>query len=130
VKLPHLDEWNTQRRAIAHFYNTHLSPLPLQLPHENRSSTHVYHVYQIQHAKREKILESLIPMGISVTIHYPVALHLHQGFSSLGYQKGNFPIAENLACRTLSLPCYPGMTEEQTEYIVSGITKGMNNWND
>jgi dTDP-4-amino-4,6-dideoxygalactose transaminase len=48
-------------------------------------------------------------------------MHLHKGFAYLQHDKGDFPIAEDLAVQTLSLPCYPGITEEQLMYVVNTL---------
>ena len=123
VKLPHLDEWNRQRRSIAQFYRARLSGLPLQLRNEADIAGHVYHLYQIRLTDRDRMAERLMKRGISVTVHYPVAMHLHQGFSHLGYAAGDFPVAEKHARETLSIPCYPGMTGTQTSYVADSIAE-------
>ena len=125
TKLTFLDGWNAQRRGIAAFYASQLADLPLVLPCEVKGSTHVYHIFQIQLDDRASAIEFLSRKGVGVTIHYPVPMHLHKGFSDLGYKKGDFPIAEALAGRTLSLPCYPGMTEEQWMYVVKCVMEFM-----
>lgn len=121
VKLPFLDEWNQQRRAIARFYSEALKELPMDLPQEAGDGTHVYHVYQIRLDERDDLAASLTAMGIGVAKHYPVAMHLHKGFAYLRHRPGDFPVAEDLARRTLSLPCYPGMSEEQQVRVVSAV---------
>ncbi len=121
IKLPHLDGWNEQRRRAALFYNTHLADVPVKTPKETDSVEHVYHVYQIQLPDRDALFEKMTQRGIGVNIHYPVPMHLHKGFAYLQHDKGNFPIAEDVAAQTLSLPCYPGITEEQLMYVVNTL---------
>ncbi len=119
TKLTYLDEWNEQRRTIARSYNSLLSGLPIQTPFEMDGVTHVYHIYQIRLLERDKAAEHLMRHGVSTTLHYPVAMHLHPGFSYLQYSKGDFPVAEQLARETLSLPCFPGMTQDQVAYVAT-----------
>jgi dTDP-4-amino-4,6-dideoxygalactose transaminase len=121
VKLPHLDNWNEQRRSAARFYRTNLANVPVKVPHEIGNTEHVYHVYQIQVENRDILFEKMTHKGIGVNIHYPVPMHLHKGLAYLHYTKGDFPIAEGLASRTLSLPCYPGITDEQLMYVVNTL---------
>lgn len=59
--------------------------------------------------------------GIGTLIHYPVPPHLQEAYKSLGYTKGDFPIAEEIADTCLSLPIWPGLTEKQIETISSTI---------
>ena len=59
--------------------------------------------------------------GISTGIHYPIPLHLQPYYESLGYQKGDFPVAERQAEQIVSLPMFAEMTEEMVEAVVKGI---------
>jgi dTDP-4-amino-4,6-dideoxygalactose transaminase len=121
AKLPHLDQWNRERLSIARDYTVRLSDFPARLPVEQNDVGHVFHIYQMQLEARDQAIAFLSGKGIGVTIHYPVPMHLHKGFSFLGHATGAFPVAEQLARTTLSLPCYPGMTEEQRMYVVGCV---------
>jgi len=121
VKLPYLDEWNEQRRVLARGYTDQMSDLPVTLPHEQAQCTHVYHVYQLGIARRDEVMHYLGEQGIATTMHYPVPMHMHEGFAELGYRGGDFPRAETLAEHTLSIPCYPGMSPDQQQYVVENI---------
>jgi dTDP-4-amino-4,6-dideoxygalactose transaminase len=123
VKLPYLEGWNEQRRRAALFYNRHLADVPVKTPEEVDNIDHVYHIYQIQVPDRDDLCEKMVQRGIGVNIHYPVPMHLHKAFAYLQHAKGDFPIAEALAAQTLSLPCYPGITEEQQMYVVNTLKK-------
>jgi dTDP-4-amino-4,6-dideoxygalactose transaminase len=125
VKLPHLDRWNEQRRAIARSYNAALSGLGVETPREAHGATHVFHVYQLQLDDRDRVAAFLTARRIGVTKHYPVPMHLHEGFAFLGHRTGEFPVAEKLARRTLSIPCYPGMTEEQQDYVIDNLREAV-----
>lgn len=117
VKLKYLDDWNNDRIRIAGIYNSRLSDLKIDTPVVEKNLSHVFHIYQIQIMNRDYILSKMQEKGIGGNIHYPVPLHLHEGFSFLKNKKGDFPVAEKLADNTLSLPCYPYMKDQQAEYV-------------
>lgn len=122
VKLRHLNEWTRQRQEIAAWYNEALAGIgDLILPEVDSNSTHVYHLYVIRTQYRDKLQAFLAEKGIGTLIHYPIPPHLQSAYNSLGYRKGDFPIAEELAETCLSLPIWPGMTEDQIEEVASAI---------
>ena len=51
--------------------------------------------------------------GIGTGIHYPIPLHLQKAYVSLGYNQGDYPVAECVAAEILSLPMFPHLTDEQ-----------------
>ncbi len=128
-KLPYLGQWNSDRFTIAKEYNQKLAPLASLgiLPIENQSGTgHVYHLYVIKIDEscpltREQIQTQLTATGIQTGIHYPIPCHLQPAFTYLGYQKGDFPHAENLSLQILSLPMYPGLNSDQITEVISTI---------
>ncbi len=54
-------------------------------------------------------------------MHYPIPLHLTKAFSYLGHKKGDFPVAEALSDKILSLPMYPGISKKQVSYVCDKI---------
>jgi len=109
VKLPHLDDWNDRRRALAGRYDDLLSGLGLTLPARPSDATHVYHQYVIRLPKRDGLQAFLARQGIQTLIHYPVPVHLQAAYRDLGYAHGDLPITEQAAQEVLSLPLYPEM---------------------
>ena len=61
--------------------------------------------------------------GIQTNIHYPIPIHLQKAYADLGYGQGDFPAAEEKARTELSIPLYPGLTEEQTDRVVSALNQ-------
>lgn len=118
VKLRHLDGWIKQRQEIATWYNEALKSIgDLVLPVVHPKATHVYHLYVVQTNQRDLLQKYLDEKEVGTLIHYPVPPHLQEAYTELGYKKGDFPIAEELANNCLSLPMWPGITKEQIEYI-------------
>jgi dTDP-4-amino-4,6-dideoxygalactose transaminase len=93
------------------------------LPHQPSWARPVYHLYVVQVENRTWLQSKLSDAGIGTGIHYPVALHLTKAYQSLGFQVGDFPIAEKAAAHILSLPMFPGLTSEQQERVVTEVLK-------
>lgn len=135
VKLPHLNSWNRLRSQAARAYDTLLQPLTSQgiKPLDNQTgSGHVYHLYVIcidrsSPFDRSGIAEALATQGIETGIHYPLPCHLQPAYKYLGYQAGDFPHAEWLCDRILSLPMYPGLTSSQIDRVVEVLSFTLNN---
>lgn len=121
IKLKHLDEWNSQRIKVAQQYNDAFKDLPPTLPVAREGTKHVYYVYAIRSDKRDSIREALSKRGISTGIHYPYAAHLLPAMVHLGYKQGDFPVAEKAANETLSLPIFPGMSQQEVDKVIESV---------
>lgn len=128
-KLPYLAGWNASRLKIAQQYDRELAALKSLgiTPMQNQSGDgHVYHLYVIKinescPLQREEIQEKLAELGIQTGIHYPIPCHLQPAFKDLGYEMGDFPHSEKLAKQILSLPMYPGLTNNQVNVVATAI---------
>jgi dTDP-4-amino-4,6-dideoxygalactose transaminase len=126
AKLPHLMEWNNARNLAARRYDELLAQVDGVTPLEARPDVdHVYHLYVVQVDHRDAVRERLGEMGVQTGIHYPVPLHLSPAYAGLGYGRGDFPVAEALAPRILSLPMFPQITGEQQEYVVERLAEAV-----
>ncbi|HEX7287875.1 MAG TPA: DegT/DnrJ/EryC1/StrS family aminotransferase [Candidatus Angelobacter sp.] len=121
VKLPHLDKGNEGRRSAAAIYGRLLADSGVVTPAAMAGSKHIYHLYVIQTDDRDGLKQRLAEQGIETGLHYPVPLHLQQAYEHLGYKNGDFPVAESMAKRILSLPMFPTITQEQVEYVCSAV---------
>src|ERR1019366_4877906 len=102
LKLPHLPEWNGQRRDKAETYRKLLCSVDgVILPVEPWWARAVYHLYVIRIRDRHGLQESLKAAGIATGIHYPIPLHLQKAYSTLGYHRGDFAVAEGIAAEIL-----------------------------
>jgi dTDP-4-amino-4,6-dideoxygalactose transaminase len=121
LKLPHLATWNEERRQAARQYTERLQGIgDLVLPRDD-GEAHVWHLYVVRTASPEILGEHLRSAGIGVGRHYPVPVHLNPAFASLGYREGSFPVAEAWARECLSLPIFPGITEQQIEAVTDAV---------
>jgi len=123
AKLKHLDTWNRRRQEHAFLYNELLSQIPgIVIPTVGEQSTHVYHLYviRVERGSREELRQHLHERGAQTGIHYPQPIHLTQAFA--GSQKSTFPVAEEYACKILSLPMYPELEADQIKYVTEQIS--------
>jgi dTDP-4-amino-4,6-dideoxygalactose transaminase len=121
VKLPHLDGWNAQRREAAAVYREALAGLPVELPPDDPAGgDQVYHLFAIEVDDRDRVRDELRGAGVGAAIHYPRPAHLNQAWSGLG-KRGDFPAAERLAERTLSLPMFPGIEAAEIEHVADAL---------
>ena len=123
VKLEALDARNAERRAAAARYRELLEPLPIGLPADHPG--HVYHLFVVELDARDRVLAALREQGIGAAVHYPTPAHLQPGWSGLGYAPGDFPHAERAAARALSLPLFPGITEEEQERVATALSRAV-----
>lgn len=128
VKLPHLMDWTRQRQEVARSYDQQLAGLgDLILPATAEGATHVYHLYVVRTAHRDALQKYLTEQGIGTLIHYPVPPHLQQAYAHMGIKAGAYPVAEELAQTSLSLPMWPGMVAEQVTAVVTAVKKFYDN---
>jgi dTDP-4-amino-4,6-dideoxygalactose transaminase len=117
VKLSHLEGWNATRREVAKRYRALLGDTSLALPAEAEGRRHVWHLYVVRHAERNRLQQALGAAGIATGIHYSIPVHLQPAYASLGYRVGDFPVAERMAEQCLSLPICADLSEKEQEHI-------------
>ncbi len=137
VKMKYIEKWTESRRNVAKKYYEMLGSInQIILPKEMEYSKHVYHLFVIQvknHSDndvsqtRNELQKYLSEKDIATGLHYPVPLHLQPCFKNLGYQKGDFPVSEELANRGLSLPMYPELTDDMIAYVAESIKEFFKN---
>lgn len=121
AKLPHLSEWNQQRRAHASLYNQLLQGSPTVTPVEQADNTHIYHLFVVRVPKRNELQAYLKDHGIFTGIHYPVPNHLQPAMKALGYQPGDFPVTEKVVTEIISLPMFAELIDEEIESVTDSI---------
>lgn len=121
VRLSHMEEITAERRRLAQTYSQSLSQKDLLLPKEREHTAAVWHQYVVRTRRREELMDYLSRHGVGTLIHYPIPPHLSEAYRPLGFQKGDFPIAEDYADTVLSLPLYTGMKEEEQRCTIECI---------
>ncbi|GAB4367469.1 MAG: DegT/DnrJ/EryC1/StrS family aminotransferase [Deltaproteobacteria bacterium] len=124
VKLKHLDKWTEARRRNAKVYDELLRDVrEVVSPKEASYGKHVYHLYAIRVADRDRLIAALAEKEIFCGIHYPIPVHLLDAYKSLGYGRGSFPVAEKSAAEFVSLPMFPELSREQILFVSDSIAE-------
>jgi dTDP-4-amino-4,6-dideoxygalactose transaminase len=121
VKLRHLDAWNERRAGLAARYSASFVDSGLTLPFVPLWAKPSWHLYCVRHPMRDALRDKLTAAGVETLVHYPIPPHLQAAYDSLGYVKGAFPVAENMANTLLSLPIGPAMTEAQVSWVIESV---------
>ena len=127
-QLMRLDQMIKDRRKNAQYLTKKLSRVNgIITPSETENCYHTYHLYVIRVIKsvfgvsRNELFKKLSQKGIGLSVHY-TPLHLLSFYKkTLGYKKGDFPIAEELYEQILSLPMYSQLTKEQIDFVIQQI---------
>lgn len=126
VKLKKLDRGIAARRGFAEAYNKAFGNIGgISLPKETIGAFHTYNQYCILLANKElrgELADYLQDSGISTMVYYKTSTHQQNAFTKFVGSNAYFPIAENLCERSLALPIYPALTDEQHKYITDTVT--------
>lgn len=128
VKLPHLNDFNAARQAVAQRYNEWLKPLAefVTTPSVPTDRTHVFHQYTLRlnttdAGVRDAIQANMRDAGVTTMIYYPVPGYSQQTHANLGCNPADFPQTEALRAQVLSLPMFPELTEDEQRTVVSAL---------
>lgn len=128
-QLPHLAHFTQRRRKLAQAYFTAFAGFSaaergVELPVADFENCN-WHMYQIVLPEsvpltRAEVMERLRDAGIGSGVHYP-AIHLFTLYRSLGWREGDFPIAERICRRILSLPLFPEMEDTDPARVAAAL---------
>lgn len=126
IKLPHLDEWNAARGAIAHYYLQQLVE-DLVLPTVVQGGETVWNQFTIRvlDGQRDRVQKSLKEKGVGAMVYYPIPLHLQQVHTNLNYCDGSLPISEQLSYEVLSLPMFPELTASAQKIVTESVNQAL-----
>jgi len=119
VFLPRLAGWNAARREAAARYAELGLGEAVELPADDPA--HVYHLYVVRTAQRERIARALEAAGIASAAYYTTPLHLQPALAFLGYARGSLPETERAAAENLALPMWGGIGEEAQRRVVDAV---------
>lgn len=129
TQLGKLDKFLAKRREIASAYGAVLGEIEeIELPVTLPGCESAWHLYPIRlclerlRVGRAEIFRALRDAGIGVNVHYiPIPWHPH--YQALGYNKGEWPVAEGVYQRMISLPIFPAMTDRDVEDVITAVKK-------
>jgi dTDP-3-amino-3,4,6-trideoxy-alpha-D-glucose transaminase len=120
VKLPYVGEWTAQRRAIAAEYQKRLAGV-VELLGERPETPCTYHLFPIRVEGRDRLADHLSARGVASGVHYPVAVP-DQPAVRAADAAADVPVARDWAARELSIPIFPGMTEEEIGLVCAAVS--------
>ena len=111
----------------ANYLNEKLKSIKqIKLIEERINFKSVYHLYQFYCEKRNELNSFLRKNKIDSKIHYPKPLHLHEAAKKFKYKKGQFPNAEKLSKKVISIPVHEFITKKQLDFMINKIQKFYN----
>lgn len=126
VKLTHLDEETSQRRAISEAYMSGIKSENVILPFTQNVvplmlKQHVWHLFVIQSKYRDKLQQYLLQKDIQTLIHYPIPPHKQQAYED--WNQKRYPITEKIHQQILSLPISPTLTLNEVKKVIKAINE-------
>jgi dTDP-4-amino-4,6-dideoxygalactose transaminase len=129
-QLDRLDAMHERRESICRRYDEALADLPLTLPAlPDLGMVHARHLYTVlvDEARcgwsRDTLQAALAAEGIGTAIHF-TALHLHSYYQQrFGLKRGQFPHAEYISDRTLSLPLSASLTDDEVDRVITTVQR-------
>lgn len=126
TKLRRLKAWTRERERIANIYRQTLNSNCL-MKSITQDSSHVFHVFSIVAGNRNKLCDYLNENQIGFGFHYPRAIHEQPAYSKRVSIPNSLSNAENLAKATISLPLFPGMSDNEINIVIEKVNRGLKN---
>ena len=121
-QLDKLERNTARRQAIASRYDEAFADLPVVVPTVPSDRTHVYHQYTLDVGpSRDAIVADLAEAGVSTGIYYPIPVHRQPYVLALGI-RAELPVTDRVAARTLSLPMFPGLTNDDQQTVIDAVS--------
>lgn len=129
-QMQRLDEFVSKRHVIARRYDQLFANLPIVTPWQHSDSYSGWHLYVVRLKLKEvgkthlQVFKALRAAGIGVNLHY-IPVYLQPYYEGLGFKMGYCPEAELYYAEAISLPMYPGLTEEQQNHVVKALAEAI-----
>lgn len=122
-QMDRLNEFVEKRRNIAHKYDEAFKDIEdIITPYQKEGCNNSYHLYviQIKNKDRKYVFEKLRGAGIGVNVHY-IPVYTQPYYRQNGYENVKCQNAEEYYSRAISIPIYPGLTDEMQQYVIENI---------
>lgn len=129
-QLAKLERMQGIRQKLVNYYQAEFAKMPeLEVPVELEYARHAWHLYIIKlnldklSIDRGNFVEELKEENIGTSVHF-IPLHMHPYYrDKYGYKSGDFPIAESVFERNISLPLYPKMSMHDANDVVDAVRR-------
>lgn len=119
-QLKNAEKWLQKRNQIAEKYDNAFKGTTVKTPGYNANSYHAFHLYIIRVNDRLGLYDHLRANNIFPQVHY-IPVHTMPYYQSLGWKKGDMPVAENYYEQCLSLPMFPALTNEEQDFVIEKV---------
>lgn len=127
-QLRKITDFLARRDYLAQLFHEKLSKIPVvEIPTVRPGVKHAWHLYTILlkdgllDCDRAEFIKELTAEGIGTSVHF-IPVHLHPYYQQeWGFKKGDFPVAEDVYERLISLPLYPKMTDTDAEDVIDAV---------
>jgi dTDP-4-amino-4,6-dideoxygalactose transaminase len=124
TRLRWLERFNAHRREIAQRYFAGVTNSRIQLlAPPIASENHVYHLFVVRCAERDRLAHFLKEHGIETLIHYPIPVHRQECCHDVRFDSRGLANAETHAAQCLSLPCHPQLRDEDVTAIIAALNQ-------
>jgi dTDP-4-amino-4,6-dideoxygalactose transaminase len=118
LKLPHLEQWNDERRRLARAYREQLSEVAeIRFQRVPDGYLHAYHILAALADRRDELAAYLSERGVDTRVIYPTPIHLMEAYEGLGRRAGEFPVCETVCRSVICLPLFPGLLMQQVDRV-------------
>lgn len=129
-QLKKLDKFIERRQHLADLYNRLLDEVDfVETPTIKENVKHVWHIYTVLlncEIDRDKLFKYMRNQNIGVNVHYIPIYYFSYYQEHFDFNQKDFPVTEEVFKRIITLPLYPGLEEEQVEYVVTSMLKTAN----
>lgn len=123
AQLRRLDAMNAARLRIAARYDRAFAGSVVVRPVVRGDRKTCAHLYVIKVGNRDALYERLKADGIGSSVHF-IPVHKHPYYrKAFGYRNADYPVANRIFERSLSLPIYPDMTNAQADFVAARVLK-------
>ncbi len=123
AQLDKVERMRLEREKIAKKYNEAFKNSNIKIPFIKEDRETSWHLYVIKVNNRNELIEKLKEKGISASVHF-IPVHKHPYYKkTYGYKNKDYPAANEVFEKSLSLPIYPDLNDEETEYIIRNVLK-------
>jgi UDP-4-amino-4,6-dideoxy-N-acetyl-beta-L-altrosamine transaminase len=121
-QVKRLDEFVTKRHEIAARYEKLLANSSVVTPWQHPDAFSGLHLYIVRVPANSHLplFENLRAGGIGVNLHY-IPVYRQPYYARMGFKREAYPESESYYAEAISLPMYPGLTQEQQDEVISQI---------